>query len=288
MQPSLFVVLGFAVLTAVGGWSYFRRFQVTRPPIGVVNLRDAVFLVAVLVLMPYLYLSLPLVVVTVLLAGVVLTALHVTLEPVIPGTGGLWAAIVALLSADVGLGVTRGVNSPAFLLINNVILTVAIIGAANLWVQSGMKARGVAVLSAVLMVYDVVATWQLSVMTDVFQRLGRLPLVPVMAWGLPDPRSSLRLGLGDLLLVTVAPLVLRKAFGRTAGLIALGSELGVLAVLLTLLTTRTVTVSIPVMTVLGPLILAQYAYWRRTDGAERTTWQYLRDEPIARPIARAS
>lgn len=109
-----------------------------------------------------------------------------------------------------------------------------------------------------------------------------------MAWGLPDPRSSLRLGLGDLLLVTVAPPVLRKAFGRTAGLIALGSELGVLAVLLTLLTTRTVTVSIPVMTVLGPLILAQYAYWRRTDGAERTTWQYLRDEPIARPIARAS
>jgi hypothetical protein len=33
------------------------------------------------------------------------------------------------------------------------------------------------------------------------------------------------------------------------------------------------------MSFLGPLMVAQYAYWRRTRGGERTVAQYLRAEP---------
>jgi len=33
------------------------------------------------------------------------------------------------------------------------------------------------------------------------------------------------------------------------------------------------------MVILGPLMVAQYLYWRRRTGAERTTQEYLRAEP---------
>ncbi len=246
-----------------------------------VNLRDAAILITALVLMPYLYIALPLGAVTALLAVVVLTALHMTLEPVMPQPSLLWGACLGLLAIDIALAVVNGVTNAPFLLINNVILAIMIIGAANLWAQSGMKARDVAVLAAALTVYDVIATWHLTVMTDVLDRLSQLPLVPIVAWGLSDTQTSLRLGIGDLLLLTVAPLVLRKAYGRTAGIISLGSGLIVVAALLAFLTTRVVPVSIPVMAVLGPVLVGQYWYWRHVHGAERTTTQYLRSEPLA-------
>ena len=39
-----------------------------------------------------------------------------------------------------------------------------------------------------------------------------------------------------------------------------------------------VLVIVPVMTVLGPLMVAQYGYWIRRRGLERTTQQYLQAE----------
>jgi hypothetical protein len=281
MLTSLAVVLAFAVSTALGGAVYFRRVRVNRPPIGVVNLRDAVILVGVLMVMPYLYLALPLAAVTVLLGVVVLTALHLTLEPVLTHPLVLWLACVGLIALDVGFGLGRGVDSSSFLFVNGLILGLVTIGAANLWAQSGMKAREVAILAAVLTVYDVVATWQLTVMEDVFERLSHLPLVPVVAWGLSDPQTSLRLGLGDLLILTVAPLVFRKAFGRTAGRVALATGLAVVGTLLALVASQEVTMSIPVMAILGPLIVGQYWYWRHARGTERTTVEYLRTEPLS-------
>lgn len=244
------------------------------------NLRDAVILVAVLMVMPYLYLGLPLAVVTVLLAVVVLTALHLTLEPLLTHPLLLWPACLGLIGLDVGLALGSGVQSAPFLVVNDVVLGLVTIGAANLWAQSGMKAREVAILAAVLTGYDVIATWRLTVMEDVFEKLAQLPLVPVVAWGLSDPSTSLRLGLGDLLILTVAPLVFRKAFGRTAGLVALGSGLVVVAALLVLVVTQVQNGSIPVMAVLGPVIVGQFFYWRRARGTERTTHEYLLIEPL--------
>jgi hypothetical protein len=277
---SLLVVLAFMLASIAGGFLYFRRVRINRPPIGVVNLRDALILVGLLIVMPYLYLALPLVVVTALLAVIVLTALFMTLEPLVPHRPTLWVLCLGAVAADITLALSRGVTSDSFLLFNNVVLCVVVIGAANLWAQSGMKAREVAVLAAVLTCYDFIATWQLHLMTEVFLRLGQLPLVPVVAWGITDPNTSLRLGLGDLLMLTVTPLVFRKAFGRRAGLVALGSSAVVLTVMLTLMTAQIITGSVPVMGVLGPMIVAQYWYWTRTVGTERTTREYLRAEPL--------
>jgi hypothetical protein len=38
-------------------WLYFRSFRVTRPPIGVFNLRDVLLIIGAVVLIPYLYLA---------------------------------------------------------------------------------------------------------------------------------------------------------------------------------------------------------------------------------------
>jgi hypothetical protein len=277
---SVLVVVSLMLATTAGGWLYFRRIRMNRPPIGVVNLRDALVLVGPLILMPYLYLALPLIAVTSLLAVIVLTALTMTLEPLVANAPILWLGCLALVGADIAVARAEGVTSAQFLLLNDVTMCAVVIGAASLWAQSGMKAREIAILAAVLTFYDLIATWHLGVMTDVFQRLGQLPLVPVVAWGIGNPHTSLRLGLGDLLMLTVAPLVLRKAFGLRAAAVAYGSSVTVVTVLLSLLSAQIITVSIPVMGVLGPMIVVQYWYWRRATGTERSTREYLRAEPL--------
>src|SRR5205814_8655502 len=82
--------------------------------------------------------------------------------------------------------------------------------------------------------------------------------------------------LGRLMLATVFPLVMPKAFGRPAGLVALVRTLAAICTLLAL----PLQGGFPLMVVLGPLMGLQYLYWRRRRGQERTTWHYLQEEPM--------
>ena len=96
-----------------------------------------------------------------------------------------------------------------------------------------MKARAVAVLGGALALYDLVATSLLPLMTDLVWRLASIPFAPVVTWGVGPDR--LLIGLGDLLLATVFPLVIRKAFGRSAGIAAMIINLGTIAGMLAFL-----------------------------------------------------
>jgi hypothetical protein len=71
-------------------------------------------------------------------------------------------------------------------------------------------------------------------------------------------------------------LVMLKAFGRPAGLVALVLNLAAIGTLLAL----PLQGGFPLMVVLGPLMGLQYLYWRRRRGQERTTWHYLQEEPM--------
>ena len=82
------------------------------------------------------------------------------------------------------IALTNGTASNTFLAVNNVVLVVVVVGVANLWAQSGMGARRVA-LAAGLAVYDFVATSQLTLMTDLIDKLSEVPLVPFIAWRRP-------------------------------------------------------------------------------------------------------
>ena len=279
MSLEYIVVVALAVASALLCSAYFRRYQVTRPPIGVFNGRDIAVLLVAIVVIPYLYLVLPLAVVAALLVLTTLGILYFTGQPVVR-SGRLLGVIVAVaLVADVATALVVGTASNAFLAVNNVVLVVVVVGVTNLWAQSGMKARDAAALAAGLAVYDFVATSQLTLMTDLIDRLSEVPLLPFIAWREGD--GALGIGLGDLLLAGVFPLVMRKAFGPREGATALAVGVAVIVAVLGLVQLGVIDFAVPVMVVLGPLMVAQYALSIRRHGTERTTFQYLQAEPLA-------
>ena len=109
-----------------------------------------------------------------------------------------------------------------------------VVGVSNLWAQSGMKARDAALLGAGLIVYDLLFTAVLPLMGDLYGQLDGLPYAPLVAWPVEAGGQLLGIGLGDLLLATVFPLVMRKAYGRRAGLSAMLVTIAALAAVLAL------------------------------------------------------
>lgn len=273
------VVLGYAAGAILLGWIYFRRYSITRPPIGVFNRWDIAIMIGGIVLAPYLYLALPGWIVVGLLTIGVLSALYFVLEPVLRRPWAIWAATILLAGADVGSALAFGTASAPFFIVNNSVLTLVIVGLTNLWAQSGMQARDVALLAGALAIYDFIATWQLPLTTDLFSRLSGFPFAPLVAWRADSAGRWLGIGVGDLLLAAVFPLVMRKAFGRAGGILALAIGAGAIGATLALPILGLTHATFPVMVVLGPLIVLQYIAWRRRRGTERTTWQYLQVEP---------
>ena len=228
--------------------------------------------------MPYLYLGLPAWLATALLALGMAGLLYILLEPILRRAllaVGITALIVA---ADIFVAWRYGTGGIPFFVVNNAILIAAAIGFSNLWSQGGMPARALAFLAGVLALYDFIFTEQLSLMDDLFAGLAAMPFAPILAWPIGGGQW-LGLGLGDMIIATLAPLVLRKAYGRSAGVTAVAINILAVALLL-LLVAAGVRVSFAVMVLLGPLIVLQYFYWNRRRGAERTTRQYLQAEPL--------
>jgi hypothetical protein len=280
LTTSFYVVLGFSASALLLGWAYFRNYQLGRPSIGVINLADVAIMIGVIVLIPYLYLALPLWVVAAILTVAMVGILYFTAEPLLRARWATWVVTLLLLGSDIGTNLHFGATSTTFSLVNDTVLVLATVGVANLWAQSGMKARDVAVLGGALALYDLIATSLRPLMTDLIWRLATIPFAPVVTWGVGSDR--LLIGLGDLLLATVFPLVMRKAFGRSAGIAAMIMNLGTIAGMLAFLVLAKAEMALPVMTGLGPLMVLQYVYWMRKRGAERTTWQYLQAEPLDR------
>jgi hypothetical protein len=281
------VVFGHAVAAATLSWAYFRRYPVSRPPIGVINLTDVALILGGIVLIPYLYLALPAWLVAGLLMLGIGSVLYAVCEPVLPGRRTVWLVVIVLTMADIAALLRLGAESRPFIALNNALLVLAVVGVANLWAQSGLRARDTAVLAGALTIYDVIFTTQLPLMADLFHRLADLPFAPFVSWPLGDGDVRLSVGLGDLILMAVSPLALHKAFGRRAGLITLATTVGAIGVMLALLDLGLLPDLVPAMVALGPLVVAQYLYWSHRRGAERTTWQYLQAEPIHRRIASA-
>lgn len=278
MLLALLMVLLHATAAVLLASVYFRRYAITRPPLGVFGLGDIAAMLVAIVVVPFLYIALPLWLVLLLIGSASFSLLYVLWEPVL-GAGwrpGLLAAL--LVGADIGLARWYGALSIPFVTLNNVVLIMMAVGVTNLWAQSGMRARDLVVLGLGLAIYDYLATWQFSLMGDMLQRLAGLPLVPMFVWH-AGTTQWLGLGLGDVLLVTVFPLVMRKAYGWTASIMALLVGLGALLLIMLSLLAVGVESTFPAMVALGPLMALQYAYWRYRRGPERTTRQYLQAEP---------
>lgn len=68
----------------------------------------------------------------------------------------------------------------AQLLYNNCAQMLLVVGAVNLWGQSGMKSRNAVIVSAVSCVYDVLFTSMLSMMATLFGHIDALPFAPTV------------------------------------------------------------------------------------------------------------
>lgn len=274
MEPSLgsTLLLAVAVLAAVVlGRLYFHRVEMERPPVGVFNLRDVMFVFVVLVVIPPLYLHLP-----VWAVGAILVVMggglsYFTLSGVV-GQRIAVAIAVALVAGEVGLSTTGHGQSTAFGLLNNVAVGLLVVGVCNLWAQSGIHARDVAVFAGVVAVYDVVATGFLPLMVEFFARVQSLPFAPTMAFG--HGNAAAGIGMGDLLFVLLWPLVAEKAYSRRAGLTALAGTIGCVFALDAAFYLDLINRPVPAMVVLGPIVVTQYQWFRRRYGKERTAGEY--------------
>jgi hypothetical protein len=273
------IVLGQAIGTVGLGWLYFRRWQVSRPPIGVFNLADVLIMLGGIVLIPLLYLALPGWLLVGLLALGALSALYFALEPIVRLRGLLWSLVALAVAGEWGALAGFGPTSTGFFLVNNLVLIVGVVGVANLWAQSGMRARDAAILGGALTVYDLIAASHLPLMGDLFGRVAELPFAPIVGWTAGPDDGSVGIGLGDLLVATVFPLVMRKAYGRAAGLTGLVTGT-VLLVAVFVVGTVGGSALFPVMAVLGPAMVVQYAWCARRRGEEQTIRQYLLAEPL--------
>ncbi len=128
-------------------------------------------MIGAIVLVPYLYLAVPPWFAATLLGLGLFSVLQVTFEPVLPGRWTSWIASVVLLGGDVAAGLRFDAPSLPFLVISYIVLVIGVVGAANLWAPSGMKARDAAVLGGALTVYDFVATSLLSTTNELIDRL---------------------------------------------------------------------------------------------------------------------
>jgi hypothetical protein len=263
------LVVSLATAAMILSWLYFSRYAVARPPIGVINLWDIALMIGGIILVPYLYLVLPGWAVTGLLVLGAWSALYLVFEPLLRRRQLIWGLSGALVLADSATAALFATDKSVILVVNNLVMILLVVGIANLWAQSGMQARAVTLLGAFLIVYDLIATSLTPLMGALLQRLAAQPLAPQLAW--PIGRTDVvAIGVGDVLVAAVFPLVLRRAFGEWAGMIAMGSAIGAMVGLSVLPLSGT----FPVMVVLGPLMALQYTVWRRRYGSERTTYQY--------------
>lgn len=273
------VILIHTLAAMLLGWFYFRRYRINRPPIGVFNLWDVALMMGGILLVPYLYLALPTWVIAGLLGLTALSVSYFCLESVLSQRWLVWLLVGTLAVVNVAAHCYFGATSAVFFALNNLLQILIVVGITNLWAQSGLKARDATILAGALIAYDYLFTSLLPLMDNLFNQLEGLLFAPMVGWPLPNGQYG-AIGLGDLLLAAVFPQVVRKAYGRGAGLAALGLAIITLAGVMLLLLSGLWQTSFPVMIALGPLMVGQYLYWRWQNGKERTIAEYWQAEPV--------
>ncbi|MEV7603077.1 hypothetical protein AB0O91_37485 [Kitasatospora sp. NPDC089797] len=272
-----------AVETAVAA-RYLARVRMPRPPVGVYTGGDIAVLCVGVVAAPLLYTALPGAAVSAVFGLVLCLAVQFTLAPLLAATGPRaarwsWAAALAGTAATALAALTGhpgGARAGSDLLI-----AVAVVGVANLWTQSGLRAAHAAALAGVLTGYDLVASTLTDTTTRFFEQVHDRPFAPMLALtGGPHPVA---VGLGDLLLLVLFPLVAAKAYGRTAAWCAALTGLLVTSAVSACFALGLLSTGFPLLTALGPLIVVQHLHWRRRSGGERSTAQWREGLPLPLP-----
>ncbi|MFI7635667.1 hypothetical protein [Nonomuraea sp. NPDC049400] len=256
MTAHVLALNALIVLTVALAALFLSRYEIPRPPVGKFVGVDIAIMVVALVAMPFAYLHIPVGIVVTIFGIVVFTLAQLTLAPVL---GGRVAALAAALLIGGDVAAYFAGWEPGVLLLNDVAVIVLVTGVVNLWVQTAITPAQVAALAAALTCYDTLATGLSSLTMDFVARLDGLPFAPVLAtcYG-ADPSI---VGLGDCLMLTLWPLVAYRRYGKRAGWTAAGIDAALLVVMATAILSGSG--AVPLLTTLGPLIVAQWLFWRR-------------------------
>lgn len=282
-MTGLAVVWGLAALVIGASWWYFRTWTMTRPPLGTVNLGDITMTLVFVIVLPFLYLWLPGWLVVTMLALTSLSILWFVAEPVTTAVRAKWGFAGGLVIGELLLA-GYGAGEVAFLLLNDAVILMMVVGVSNVWAQGGLRSRDLAIFAGGISVYDLIATGVFPLTTGMIERLSGFPFLPMVVW--PSGENQwVGIGMGDLLMAAVGPLVIRKAFGWAAGLTAVVIALGAIAGVLLVSRWSAMPETFPTMIVLGPMMIAQHLCLCRRYGSERTYALYLLREPaIARHV----
>jgi hypothetical protein len=277
-----------ALAACLGALYYLRRVRLERPAIGRFNGRDVVFLFAFLVLLPGLYLLLPQWALTTVLALTFTAALSIGFRPVL-SPGALWLGIGLLIGADLWMGqrMINNVSNWHFVWAeNSVVVLLAAISVANLYVQGGMQLRHVTWFAAGLALYDSIFTLVLPVSNELIREFVNHPLFPAM--GMRIGYDEAIVGLGDLLVYAGFTIAAYKAYGRIGLRLALplvvvfGAAVPTLSGLLLNYVDSRLDVVIPAQTYFGPAAVVGYLWLRRRYGRERTMGEFLASTDVVR------
>ncbi|GIG21709.1 hypothetical protein Cch01nite_24330 [Cellulomonas chitinilytica] len=281
-----FLALGVAIagtlLTMALSVLYLRHVRMERPAIGTFNGVDVVVVFGFIVVLPLLYLVLPLTPLLVVLGLTFTSALVFGLRPVL-GPAATWIVVGVVIAANIWMGRTMlgtVVGWQLFWIENDLLVVGAAVATANLYVQGGMRLRHVAWFGLVLAVYDAVFTFVWPITNTLAQRFIGWPFDPSVGFRIGIYNATI--GLGDLLIYSLFVIAALKAYGpRAARGAAVISVLcgAVVPALLPLITdvfidART-DVIVPAQAAFGPAAFLYYRWLRRTYGAERTMAGFL-------------
>jgi hypothetical protein len=270
-----------ATAGTLGAVCYIRRVRLERPGIGAFNLRDVASLTVLLVGLPLLYLKLPEWTFTYVLLLTFASALSIGLRPLLRRTP-MWIGIAVLLAANIWvartmLGTQHGWQ--LYWVLCDLIVTMAAISIANLFVQGGMRMLHSAIFVMLLAVYDFLFAEVWPVTQSLTDRFVGYPLNPGV--GFRFGVFGVEIGLGDLLAFGIFAAATYKAYGPKALRVALLFILvfGVVAGSVTPLVIKEVirgslNVVVPVQALFGPPAFALYFWFRHRYGPERTMAEF--------------
>jgi hypothetical protein len=256
-------------VTVLATLGYFLHVPLARPTIGTLGLGDVATLFAMIILAPCLYIVLPPVAVSAAVCVGLLSSLLLILEPLIGRAR--WPVVLSLLALD-GALVAIG-SSTAACAANDALAVLAVAAIANIWAQSGMRARDAALLAGALTIYDPVSTSWLGVTGHLFSHIGSVPFAPLLVWPAKHGHAYV-LGAGDVLVAALLPAVITKAYGWRQGLLTAAAALMSVAAVVAISATHEFSGVVPVMVVLGPVAVGCWLVCHRRQPRERTTYEY--------------
>ncbi|MYR44590.1 hypothetical protein [Streptomyces sp. SID5910] len=269
------VTLAVALGVSLASVAYFRRSALPRPAVGVFNGNDMVIMMGFVVVLPFLYLSLPGWLLPPVLGLTLAGGLAVGYGTVVRRAAQRWALIVALLAADwffARYAEDDPTHATPYWVVNSLVIMLMAIGAANLNAQGGLKLRHVSRFALALAVYDLFFATVVPLTQKLFDAVQGYAFAP--SAGLRVGEYGAVVGMGDLLVYALFTTVAYKSYGRAGLRLALGlvAVFGALVPTLTPVTFDAITGHlpqiVPAQIFFGPAAFCGYLVLRR-GGPER-------------------